>query len=272
MNKRKLLFVDDEASIRITLPAILEQKGYEVTTAASVRDAVDLINKKNFDVLISDLNIGQPSDGFTVVSVMRRVQPEAVTFILTGFPDFESALKAIRNQVDDYLVKPADIPTLVANLEHKLANRRFSRSVPTQRAPELLLDNVGEVLQRWLKAVEEHSELKRIGLSRKERIDSIPDVVTALCGQVLHGSDLLDETTAAYAMEHGAERHKQGYKAEFIITESRLLQRTVTQFFYENMLALDLSTLISDVMGIADLIVTASEVSLRSFQSSVLAA
>lgn len=54
-----------------------------ITSAASVAEAVALINRQKFDVLISDLNIGQPSDGFTVVSVIRRVQPEAVTFILT---------------------------------------------------------------------------------------------------------------------------------------------------------------------------------------------
>lgn len=98
MPKTRLLFVDDEPNIRLTLPAVLEREGFAVTTAASVPEAVDLINREKFDILISDLNIGQPSDGFTVVSVMRRVQPEAFTFILTGYPDFESALQAIRNQ------------------------------------------------------------------------------------------------------------------------------------------------------------------------------
>ena len=66
-----------------------------------------------FDVLISDLNIGQPGDGFTVVSAMRRSQPACITLILTGYPGFDTALEAIRSQVDDYLIKPAAIPTLI---------------------------------------------------------------------------------------------------------------------------------------------------------------
>jgi DNA-binding NtrC family response regulator len=70
----RLLFVDDEASIRKTLELILDQHGFTVTTSATVRDALQLINHETFDVLISDLNIGQPGDGFTVVSAMRRVQ------------------------------------------------------------------------------------------------------------------------------------------------------------------------------------------------------
>ncbi len=81
----RVLMVDDEPAIRETLPPILEQHGFAVATASSVPDALDAINKQRFDILLADLNIGQPGDGFTVVSAMRRTQPEAVTIIITGF-------------------------------------------------------------------------------------------------------------------------------------------------------------------------------------------
>jgi len=109
----RILFVDDEAGIRNTLKPILEQHGFEVTAAATVPEALEHMNHATFDVLLSDLNIGQPGDGFTVVSAMRRVQPQAATFILTGYPDFDTALQAIRSQVDDYLLKPTDVPMLI---------------------------------------------------------------------------------------------------------------------------------------------------------------
>jgi len=54
---------------------------------------------------------------------MRRTQPNCVTLILTGYPGFDSALKALRNQVDDYLIKPADIPALVNLIGAKLQQR-----------------------------------------------------------------------------------------------------------------------------------------------------
>ncbi len=103
----------------LTLPEILRQHGFEVAVAATVPEALKIISTENFEVLLSDLNIGEPGDGFTVVSAMRRIQPSATTIILTGYPAFESALRAIQSQVDDYLVKPADIASLVGKIRGK---------------------------------------------------------------------------------------------------------------------------------------------------------
>lgn len=119
-NRKRLLFVDDEPSIRLTLPPVLEDHGFAVTTAESVDDAIARMNDARFDVLLSDLNIGQEGDGFQVVSAMKKRHPGCVTIILTGYPAFESAVLAIRHQVDDYVVKPADIDVLVKAIRRKL--------------------------------------------------------------------------------------------------------------------------------------------------------
>src|SRR5262245_36959416 len=148
--KARLLFVDDEPNIRITLPAILQKEGFEVSVAASVPEALDLINRERFDILLSDLNIGQPGDGFTVVSAMRRTQPEVQNFILTGFPDFNSALEAIRQQVDDYFTKPADVRRLVDTLKTKLAHPPQIRECPKRRVATVLLDSMDQILEEWL--------------------------------------------------------------------------------------------------------------------------
>ena len=123
-----LLFVDDEPSIRMTLPPILQQRGFEVQAAGSVPEALQLIESRKFDILLSDLNIGEPGDGFTVVRAMRKVQPRCVTILLTGYPAFESAVEAIRQEVDDYVVKPANIDVLVNIMKEKLSARRFKHA------------------------------------------------------------------------------------------------------------------------------------------------
>src|ERR1700756_2001249 len=131
--KRRLLLVDDEAVIRITLSAILTKHDFDVSAAATVPEALQKITSQQFEVLLSDLNIGNPGDGLTVVSAMRRTQPEAVTMILTGYPAFETALEAIRSQVDDYAVKPANIDDLVHVIEDKLKHREPHRPMLKKR-------------------------------------------------------------------------------------------------------------------------------------------
>jgi len=124
MSKRKrILFVDDEPSIRLTLPSVLEENGYEVSTAGSVDEAISKIGMARYDVLLSDLNISEEGDGFRVVRAMRSSQPKCLTVIITGYPGFETAIEGIRQQVDDYLVKPADVGALLETLNRKLAER-----------------------------------------------------------------------------------------------------------------------------------------------------
>src|SRR5260370_40412399 len=140
--RQRLLFVDDEPSIRRTLPSILEKAGFEVHVAESVADALFEINSFQFDALVTDLNIGEEGDGFLVVSGMRHIQPNCTIFILTGYPAFETALQAIHSQADDYLVKPVEIDSLVNALKGKLENP--AGKTEAKRISALLKENRAE--------------------------------------------------------------------------------------------------------------------------------
>src|SRR5207245_6156385 len=155
----KILFVDDEDSIRLTLPPLLQSYGFEVTAAATVAEALGLISQHKFDVLISDLNIGHPGDGFTVVSAMRTHQPDALRFILTGYPAFESALEAIREEVHDYLIKPTETEILVEKISSKLAQRSPDQSILRRRLPEVIRASKKSIVEHWSERVKQDSEI-----------------------------------------------------------------------------------------------------------------
>lgn len=133
MERVRVLFVDDGPGIRLTMPQILRRHGLRVRAVSTVNHALAEITSAQFDVLISDLNIGQPGDGFTVVNAMRREEPNCVTIILTGYPEPETALEAIRSQVDGYLIKPAQIPTMMSLIQEKLQRRNSGTSAVTKR-------------------------------------------------------------------------------------------------------------------------------------------
>lgn len=180
----KILFVDDEPAIRLTLPVILQNEGFEVTTVATVSEALLCITGQRFDALLTDLNIGQPGDGFTVASAMRRAQPQAVTLILTGFPDFETAIRAMREQVDDYITKPADVKQLVTTIKQRLAEPRHSLPSQVKRVSDVLRENAENIISEWVRVCCEDPELSRIPLSRDERMDHFPVVLAELANRV----------------------------------------------------------------------------------------
>ncbi len=266
MTKKRLLFVDDEANIRLTLPAILELQGFAVTVAGNVAEALAAIQNLQFDILLSDLNIGQPGDGFIVVSAMRRIQPEAATFILTGYPDFESALIAIRNQVDDYIVKPANIDKLVQALKEKSEEpRRLERALPSKRVSVILRENARQLVERWLVRVWENPELSKIEMPEHERIDHVPNLIEEIAHRIESYPHDVGDSAIKAAAAHGKQRHRHGYTVPMLLVESALLQKTITEMLQENLLAIDISTLIPDMYLVSEIINRTAELSVRAF-------
>lgn len=262
----KLLFVDDEPGIRMTLAPILERHDFKVTTAGTVSEALELINHETFDVLLSDLNIGQPGDGFTVVSAMRRVQPQACTFILTGYPDFETALEAIRSQVDDYLLKPTDVPTLLRAIQSKMERRRPQVPEPAmKRISELLRENVDQIVKTWLQEVDAHAELAGIALSVRKRAEHIPRLLELLARRVDAGQPEPEESVDS-GTEYGKRRAQQGYKIPLIVIEMRLLQRVISSVLQRNLIRMDLSTVIADMLEVGEGLQEELEVAIRAFE------
>src|SRR6202048_2914799 len=108
----RVLLAEDDDAVRDMLQAVLERDGFEVVAVANVREALSRIAAESFDVLLADLHMPHSGDGFTVVSAMRHTHPHAATFVLSGYPELEEALGAIRAQTDEVLVKPIEIAEL----------------------------------------------------------------------------------------------------------------------------------------------------------------
>ncbi|MBV9577976.1 MAG: response regulator [Chloroflexi bacterium] len=106
-----LLVVDDEESVAITMGAILEMDGYSVAIATSGADAIRKLHESEFDLVLTDLRLDD-ADGLNIVGEMCRVQPDAVSIVLTGYASLESAIKALREGAYDYLIKPCDVEEL----------------------------------------------------------------------------------------------------------------------------------------------------------------
>ena len=248
-----VLVVDDERTIVQTLVMILEQNGFEVSSACSVPEALDQINSRAFDILLSDLNIGQPGDGFTLASTMRRRWPKALTLILTGYPDFETALEAIRRQVDDYLIKPIEPALLLSTLQTKLQTPSPERhSVPSKRVADVIRENRNAIIAEWLKRIKSHPEFQSIRLSDDELTDHLPPKLDEL---IVMLESHPEETTfrqlsAAYI--HGKTRRRHNFSSEMLVEESRVLESCIFDAIQQNLLKINMSVLIPDLIHVSD--------------------
>lgn len=236
-----MLFVDDEPAVLLTTATILRRDGYQVTTASAVDQALAEIASSKFNVLISDLNIGHPSDGFTVVSAMRRTQPDCVTLIVTGFPGFDTALKALQAQVDDYVIKPVPPLTLLTLIEQKLRTREPHRVITTKRVSQIIQDHTFDIVQLALKGMLSDPELGALRITDEQRIEDVPHVLAELATMLESASPEIHQSTLRGAEQRGRKRYQLGYTAPLLAAHVRILERAIYDVIHKNLSSVNLS-------------------------------
>ena len=146
----RLLIVDDEESVTITMAAILEMDGYEVATALNGPEALAQIEAEVFDLVLTDLRLDD-FDGMDVLAATRKRSPDTIGIVLTGYASLESAVKALREGAYDYMLKPADVEELRATVARGIERRKLGQQL-RERVAELeaankTINELNETLQ-----------------------------------------------------------------------------------------------------------------------------
>jgi ActR/RegA family two-component response regulator len=246
-NEPQILFVDDEENIRLTLSMMLKNEGFKVTTAATVADALRLMSEHKFDVLISDMNIQRAGDGFAVVSAMRSTQPGAVRLILTGYPAIDTALQALREEVDDYLIKPTEVEQIVAKIHERLKTTSNRKQIGQKRLSEIIQREQEYITDKWLALAKLDADLGKIPLSDAERKYHLPQLLSSTVALLEHKSLSPEHNSAA--IRHGETRFQQGYLAVWLLRETKLLEEALAACIQRHLLEIQISTLIPDMVA-----------------------
>jgi len=124
--KERILVVDDEASHRIMLRAVLRDEGYEVTEAADGRDAVQAIEQAPFDLVLMDIRM-TTMDGLEALGEIRQISPLVPVIIMTAYASIQTAVGALKAGAFDYLTKPLDIEEMRLVVAKGLEHYRLHR-------------------------------------------------------------------------------------------------------------------------------------------------
>ena len=121
----RLLVVDDEENIVLTISEVLRLEGYDVDVASSGSEAVGLLDSgAHYDLILTDLHMDE-GDGLSLLEEVRRRSPLTIVVVLTGFAAVESAIAALRHGAYDYLTKPCIIAELTHTVSRGIDHRRL---------------------------------------------------------------------------------------------------------------------------------------------------
>ena len=123
-DRAKVLIVDDEAGPRESLRMVLKPF-YQVTTAASRQEALQIVQTQQIDLVTLDLKMTDCT-GTALLKELKFIQPELQAVILTGYGTLKSAIEAIRYGAADYLLKPFQVTEILS-----VINRVLSRPATT---------------------------------------------------------------------------------------------------------------------------------------------
>ena len=253
MNLPRVLLVDDNDPVLDLMKMTLEHNGFDVVPANNVTDALNLIVTQGFDVLITDLHMPEAGDGFAVVTAMRHAQPQALTLVVSGFPDVKEAMSAILLQADDVLVKPFDVKQLAERVRNKMQKVHRSPRAPKESVATILQRDSKTTIQRWLTRVGQNEDLRRVPLSDQDRMGHLPELTREILSR-LRGNRVLEAVASKSpaAAAHGELRYRQGYSAPLMVQESRILQVCIFETLERNLSTVDFSLVLPDIMLIAD--------------------
>jgi two-component system response regulator AtoC len=165
MSHRRVLIIDDEEGIRVSLGLILESEGYEVHTVPSAHDALLAARPESFDVVLCDVRMPGRT-GLELLPDLIRLQPEATILMMSAFGEVEQALDAVRRGAYDFLSKPFQADELLLTIRKaeereqlRRENRRLRRELDEgRRSPVLVAESAP--MREVVELVERAAEFK----------------------------------------------------------------------------------------------------------------
>ncbi|HEX9265876.1 MAG TPA: hybrid sensor histidine kinase/response regulator [Candidatus Limnocylindria bacterium] len=284
----KVLVVDDEESVVVTIKAILQLDGYDVATTTSGAQARAMVRDTEYDLVLTDLRL-EDGDGLDVLKAVRESYPETVTIMLTGYASLESAIQALRAGAYDYLVKPSEVEELRSTVARGIERRRLGQEL-RQRVAELA--NLNAYLQQRIDEAtaelkERYEQLKELDRMKSQFLSiashELKTPITAMSGflQVaLRRVGRLSEGEAAAPVAEGLRGiteqlevvYRQTGKLARLVDELLDVSRIQTgriEFRYGDV---DLSELANEVATRMQLTTTAHEISVRRDSQNVVTA
>ncbi|HZW10100.1 MAG TPA: sigma-54 dependent transcriptional regulator [Phycisphaerales bacterium] len=190
-----MLIIEDEDTLRYTFGRALERAGLEVVGVTSVADARSERDRREFDAIVTDVNLKGSDDGIEFARELRGEGFDGPIVVVTGYGSVESAVSAMKSGADDYLQKPVVLEELVLLVQRLLETRALRSRVKLYERLERVRGQSAEILgdsPAWTRTLELAERVASIPLARGDgaaKGGALPTVL--LLGETGTGKGLL---------------------------------------------------------------------------------
>lgn len=125
---QNILIIDDEEDILDTLSDVVSKWGYLPIVARDGQDALNKFDEVPIDLILSDIRMPKV-DGLSLLDRIKKISPETIVILLTGYPSVETAVKAMKQGAFDYLTKPINLDELKLKIERGFERMRLNKSM-----------------------------------------------------------------------------------------------------------------------------------------------
>lgn len=133
----RIIVVDDDESIVLTVKAILESEGYAVDISATGKEAIEKSEKTVYNVALIDIKLPD-MEGIELLTRMKASVPRMRKIIVTGYPTIQNASDATNKNADAYLIKPVDVEKLLKLISEQLKQQKAERKESEQKITEFI--------------------------------------------------------------------------------------------------------------------------------------
>jgi len=155
----RILVIDDESDMREGLWDVLEDEGYRVTTIESSEEAIDIIKRLSFDVILLDIRM-PGMNGMKLLTTLKEISPETMIIVMTGYASIETVVEATKKGAYDYITKPFDMEVMERAIKEALRERKECLE---KKELKNMLEEVNKKLKTSQNQLAQYKNLATIG-------------------------------------------------------------------------------------------------------------
>ena len=238
MNKEKkafILVVDDDVSVLDATSVLLKEYGYEVATSSNAGEAIEILQRKNIEIVLTDIVMPEIS-GIELVRAIHDINPNMPVILMTAYADMEKVINALKIGAFDFITKPYSAQLLIHSIERAYS---YSSIVQKEEDYKHLLEDYSQEIETLVA----ERTMGLMALTLADRIRNPSAVIGITCKRLLEKEDVSDKVRSKLDNIMGETKKLDAIVRDF----ESLLHDKKSMFRYE-----DINTVIEDAIIVSE--------------------